>query len=211
MPDNTVDQRVRSRHGLFASLVSHSYALNTIASIKHFMPASRDKQRWKILKEQTNFRYSLLDEGKRQHFNPENGDVDEVVLAHQLKAGYIELTLYDDALSKFRSLADEYGFIPVVTYIPSAFAVYWPDVQFEDKELADLMPWFNEVQQDHLEMMSNELGLVYLDLTPALRKHAKQYGLEQLLYYPINRHFSTLGHEVTARIVTEAIKKSGFN
>jgi len=186
-------------------LVQHSYAANVLAGFKHYLPAKKQKRERQAIKDATNFRYTLTQGDKTLAFNPENGDLDEVLFAYQLRQGKIGLDLFERALLNIKSLAEQQGFTALVTYLPSAFAVYWPDVRFEDTELTELMPWFNEQQQHYLANRTRELGLPFVDLTPALRDAAAQYGLDQPLYFPVNRHFTPTGHQVIAEALAETV------
>lgn len=192
-------------------LAENSYTLNLMASLKHYMPAKKRKRERQAIKDSTNFRYTLGRGDETLAFNPENGDVDEVLFAYQLREGKISLDLFDRALVNLKSLAEERGFKVLITYLPSAFAVYWPDVRFEDARLTELMPWFNEQQQKYIAHKAQELGFSFVDLTPALRDAAGQYGLNEPLYFPINRHFSPAGHlviaDALAPTVTELLRK----
>ena len=148
------------------------------------------------------FRYELrFDDGTTVPFNVQNADTGEVAHARSLREGDVALAAFDEALEKFVALAREHGFRPVVSYAPSAYTAYADFVAFGDDALTELMPWFSRVQRDHLRRRGEELGYVFLDLTPALQSAAQRLQGEELLYYPANVHYTPSGH----RIVGDAL------
>jgi hypothetical protein len=155
--------------------------------------------------EQPDFRYSLdLPEGSVP-FNVQNADQSEVRYARMLQSGKVSLDAFDDALDEFALLARENGFRGIVSYAPSAQTAYAPFVHYEDPSLADLMPWFSAEQRRHLAARSAELGLTFVDLTPAFQQAARERGGRQLLYHPVHVHYTPAGHEVAARALAPVI------
>ncbi len=151
------------------------------------------------------FRYRAEFDDGPVPLNVENGDLDEVRYARRLRAGEIELSAYDGALARYAELAREHGFLPVVSYAPSAYSAYAEFVVFEDPELSELMPWFCERQCEHLRRVAEGLGLLFVDLTPAMRAAARELGGKELLYHPISVHYASAGEGVAASAVADAL------
>jgi hypothetical protein len=188
---------------LDSSVVGRSYALNlAVASAIEVYVAMKDLSGAQA---ETNFRYAFKISNDRVAFNLENTDLDEVEHARALRAGKISLAVLDDGLRRFVALAKQHGFEPVVLYTPSAYTAYGDYVEFEDPELGQLMPWFSRAQRDFLRLKSEALGYRFVDLTPALRQAAREYGAQTLLYFPTNVHLSQLGNEVVARALADVL------
>jgi hypothetical protein len=151
------------------------------------------------------FRYQAVFPDGSVELNVENGDRDEVRNARRLRAGESSLELYDQALETFAALAREHGFLPILSYAPSAFSAYAEFVEFLDPGIAELMLWFCDSQREHLRRKSEELGLVFVDLTPALRRAARELQAAELLYRPISVHPSRAGYETVAKTVAEVL------
>jgi hypothetical protein len=156
--------------------------------------------------ETVEFRYDFhFDDGTRMPFNVENSDQSEVRYARKLRDGLVSLDSLDGALERYAALAREHGFTPVLSYTPSAYTAYAPFVRFQDPELAELMPWFHAEQRRYLKERSRELGLVFVDLTPALQDAARERQTSDMLYDPANVHCTTSGHRVQAQALARAI------
>jgi hypothetical protein len=156
--------------------------------------------------EQVNFRYELrFADGATVPFNVQNADQSEVRYAGQLQRGEVRLSAYDQALERFAALGREHDFRPVVSYAPSAYTAYADFVAFEDDALRTLMPWFSGVQCDYLRQKADELGIVFIDLTPALQEAARRLQEKDLLYYPANVHYTPSGHRVVGDALAAAI------
>ncbi|MFK8182719.1 MAG: hypothetical protein AB8B99_05040 [Phormidesmis sp.] len=154
-----------------------------------------------------NFRYTLNFESGALPFNLENGDLDEVVHAKLLTDGKVDLSIFADALTQFVQLSESEGFIPILTYTPSAYTVYADVVDFEQSILNDIMPDYSQQQRDFFAAKSNELGIAFLDFTPGLRAASKDYTTpEKILYYQTNRHFTKFGHAVVADLLVDTIE-----
>jgi len=157
--------------------------------------------------EKVNFHYTLHFPDKTVAFNLHNADESEVRYARKLKEGDVELSVFDDALTHFVALANENGFVPVVSYTPSAYTAYAEFVKFEDESLADLMPWFSRTQRNYLSEKAAKTGYLFVDLTPALQSAAAELQDEALLYYPINVHYTPDGHRVVGETLAHVIAK----
>lgn len=185
-------------------LMRSSYVVNVLWALKEreFPKLAR-----RLRDKQIDYHYTLLQDGGEVPFNVENADLDEVRYARMLRDGKIEMELSDDALENFKQLSQEHGFVPLVTFIPSAFSGYWPNVHFSDPELQELMPWFSEQHHQYLLRKTEELGLHYLDLTPTLRASATERGPDVLTYFPFNRHLTPVGHQVVAARMAQEVER----
>jgi len=154
-----------------------------------------------------NFRYSLKFPDGAVAMNVGNHDKDEVRTARDLRAGVIRLDAFDGALATFAALARSYGFRPIVSYVPSAYTAYAEFVAFEDPALQELMPWFHVAQRDYLTVKARELGVEFLDLTPAMQARARELLGKELLYYPINVHCTPAGYRLTAETVAARLRQ----
>lgn len=151
-----------------------------------------------------NFRYTVRANDLTVQFNPENSDLDEVTYAKRLRAGEVGLELFQDALENFVTLAGEHGFIPVVTYTPSAYTAYADSVEFKEPAVEDIMQWFSARQREYFKTESRELGYTFIDFTPALAAASDTAG--GLLYFPTNLHLTALGHRVVAEALAGEIR-----
>lgn len=147
-----------------------------------------------------NFRYRFIFDANTIPFNLENADSDEVFYARQLAANRVSPSVFSDALREFVDLSKTYQFMPLLTYTPSAYTAYQAAVEFEQPALAEIMSNYSQKQRAFLAEQAKQLGLDFVDFTPALQA-AAQYNTtpENLLYYPTNRHLTRYGHAVVAK------------
>ena len=131
--------------------------------------------------------------GKSVDFNLQNADESEVRSALGLKNGDTDFSAFEGALSGFVALAREHGFMPIVAYSPSAYTAYADFVEFEDPSLGELMPWFSRTQREFLRSKARELGYRFVDLTPAMQAAANDLQEKELIYHPVNVHFTDKG------------------
>ena len=158
------------------------------------------------IRERVNFHYELrFSDGTIVPFNVQNADRAEVRYARWLRRGEVQLSAFDEALARFVALGREHDFQPVVSYAPSAYTAYADFVAFEDDSLTTLMPWFSGTQRDYLRQKSEELGITFVDLTPALQEAARRLQDQELLYYPANVHYTPSGHRVVGDALAAAI------
>lgn len=158
------------------------------------------------LPKDVDFRYELrFADGAVVPFNIQNADQSEVRYAGRLQRGEVQLSAFDEALERFVALGREHHFEPVVSYSPSAYTAYAEFVAFEDGALSKLMPWFSGRQRDYLRQKTAELGIAFIDLTPALQSAAHRLQDKELLYYPANVHYSPAGHRVVGEALGRAI------
>jgi len=158
------------------------------------------------MRERVNFRYELrFPDNAVVPFNIQNADHAEVRYARRLRHGEVQLSAFDDALERFAALGRDHDFRPVVSYAPSAYTAYADFVAFEDDALTELMPWFSGTQRAYLRQKAEELGITFIDLTPALHAAARRLQEEELLYYPANVHYTPAGHRVVGDALAPAI------
>jgi len=62
---------------------------------------------------------------------------------------------------------------------------------------------FNEKQLAYVSALTAELGLTFVDLTPALRAAAAELKDRDLLYIPENLHLLAAGHRVIAQALAK--------
>lgn len=156
------------------------------------------------------FRYDLrFDGGVRVPFNVDNDDASEVRSARMLRKGGISLAAVDLALERFAALSREHGFTPILTYSPSAYSTYADFVEFRDPALAALMPWFHAEQLAHLAGKAREQGIVFADLTPPLQRAARARQQRDLLYDPLNVHYTASANGVVAEALARLIADPG--
>lgn len=137
--------------------------------------------------------------------NGQNNDRDEVRTARDVADGTLALDLFDLALDRFAALARTNDFLPVVAYAPAAYTAYAELVRFRDPSVAAPLAAFSARQRAHLATASAARGLTFVDLTPALQSAARERGGE-LLYYPLNVHYTPAGQRVVADTLAAAIR-----
>jgi lysophospholipase L1-like esterase len=67
------------------------------------------------------------------------------------------------------------------------------------------MPWFSQTQRAYLRQKAEDLGLTFIDLTPALQTAARRLRDRELLYYPANVHYTPSGHRVVGDALAAAV------
>jgi hypothetical protein len=198
------DPRTRVRRAFGSSwLGRHSYAANLLVGGALALANEIDEpdsvaKRAGIRKNSIDFRYRLDFGASSVAMNPENTDRDEVEHAMLVQRGIVSFDLFEPALERYAALALEHGFVPVVSYTPSAHTTYADFVRFEEPSLAPLLREFSEDQRGWLAQRCRTLGLRFVDLTPALRAAARSGRERELLYFPSNLHLSQAGHRVVA-------------
>lgn len=145
------------------------------------------------------FRFSLNYGSSPVLMNPQNDQRDEVRTARSARDGDVAFSAFDEALQNYSKLARENGFNAVLSYAPAAHVAYESVVSFEDPALKDLMLGYSREQRAYFAAKSRELGITFIDLTPALRAEIEKQNGERLLYNPSNIHFTVLGHQIVAR------------
>lgn len=193
------------------SVVKNSYALNFILATAD---KAYDSVKIAVLRvtggdapEKVDFRYHLNFSDHTVAFNTQNADESEVREAHKLARGKINFSPFDDALKNFATLARQYEFVPVVAYSPSAYTGYADFVKFDDPSLNDAMPRFSHNQRAYLAGKAKQLGLTFVDLTPAMQAAGHRLEASKLLYDPTTVHYTIEGNRVAAKALARAISQ----
>jgi lysophospholipase L1-like esterase len=160
-------------------------------------------------KEAIDFRYRVGTDERSVLFNRDQMDRDEVLCSRRLRAGEVDLSVFDEALRTFVLLGREHGFAPIVAYTPTAHAAHRGRIIFNDPSLADDLDWSSQEQRRYFAAKSAELGYHYVDLTPHLKAAMTDFEPEHLLYYPTTLHYSPSGHEVVARALADLLARIG--
>jgi hypothetical protein len=148
------------------------------------------------------FRYSVVVDEKRVPMNVQNSDIDEVRNARRMIEGKITPDLLAEPISNLGKLAVERGFSPIVTYIPSAYTAYQRSVQFSDPGTGEAVQRASEAQRNWLSRHASNLGVTYIDFTPAFQDAAANGGLT---HFPATIHLTPRGHRVVAEGVAALI------
>jgi hypothetical protein len=184
----------------------HSYAFNFLFALGERVGDLR-----KRFEEERgiDFQYDLAFANRRVAMNPANQDAIEVVNGRRLTTGEASLNVFDEALRRFVDLSKEHGFTAIVVYSPSAHTAYSDFVTFHDPSVAEPVRALSELQRTYFGDKSRELGFVFLDLTPHLRKAAEKHQ-EDLLYFPTTLHYTALAHDVVARVLADLLDDLGL-
>lgn len=157
------------------------------------------------------FRYDLVFGETVIPFNRNNEDRDEVrhaqMVQNRTPAGELQFSqVVEEPLAMFVELSRQHNFTPIVTYTPSAYTAYAANVKFADPSLSEIMPAFSRYQRDFLKKEGQKLDYVFIDLTPALQEATQPTNL---LYFPVNRHFTPAGHKVIAEALSQYFESAG--
>jgi len=191
----TKPKKKKERRG--GGIFAHSYALAflkggielTVKSIREGMGP--------------NFRYTVMVQNKKTEININNGDVDELKLAHGMRENKVSPSLYEDSVAQFAAMSRQMGFIPLVVLVPAVYTVYVDTIEYEDKKIAPIMRNYSDVQRKWLADNSARLGVQFFDATDALRVSAKT---RPLLFFPSNVHLTPEGHKALAEAVAPAVR-----
>lgn len=181
---------------LFSRLLDSSYSLN-------FISAAVEATDKRFFRDTVNFHYQVRVGDDNVPMNVTNSDRDEVKNAHRLSQGEVDLDVWKEALVEFLKLARTHQFIPVVTYIPSAYTAYSESVVFEDSDVGQDVAFLSSMQRKHLAALAAELDFFYFDLTPDLQK-AVLSGT--LAYFPGNVHLTERGHGLIAEALVPQLE-----
>lgn len=160
--------------------------------------------------DQINFVYKVKLSDKTMTLNRKNADADEVLMARLLRNEALDpgvLQSIEEALRTFVGLSQTHGFVPVVSYSPSAHTAYADSIIYEDDSLYELMSWFSNEQRTFFKEKGVELGYKFIDLTPALQAAARDNGSEDLLYSRADLHFTPRGHRVAAEAMSQVLQE----
>ncbi|HYC01055.1 MAG TPA: hypothetical protein VEC57_18110 [Candidatus Limnocylindrales bacterium] len=182
----------------------HSLAIN-------FLAASAWRMAIKSSKREIDFRYhARLADGTILELNSRNGDRDEVTFAKALAEGRITPDLFDEGLERLRAMGREHRFQPVLVYLPSAYTAYASVARFEDPSIERLMRQYSERLRAYFATRSRELGLPYLDTTPALSAAAARATAADPVFFPANVHLTAGGHAVVAEAIAGFLREQGL-
>ncbi len=188
-------------HANNSFLGRHSYAYNLLAATAWRLAASADKN-------EIDFGYQVtFSDGSSVEMNSNNADRDEVEFAQRLEDGRLDVTLFDPALAEFRDLAEQWGFVPILLYTPSAYSVYAGMTTFDDPNIERTMRNYSNSLRRYFAAKAQELGFLYLDLTPQLAAAARASGADDLLYFRTNVHFTQSGHQTVATQLAELVRE----
>jgi hypothetical protein len=178
----------------------HSYAYNLLTAALWQLAASADKK-------EIDFHYQVrFSDGSSLGMNSQNADRDEVEFAQRLEDGRLEVTMFDAGLAEFRRLADQWGFVPILLYTPSAYTAYEGMTTFDDPGIERTMRNYSKTLRRYFAAKAGELGFRYLDLTPHLAAAAQASNADDLLYFRTNVHFTQSGHQLVAAQLAELIR-----
>lgn len=155
------------------------------------------------------FRYFINQNGKEIPFNQFNTDTDEIDIANKLENGTISLNVFNDGLQKFKDLSKKHNFLPLIVYIPSAYATY-SSVRFNSPEIKSLIIDYENNVKLFFIKKTKDLDLSFIDTTENL----KTYNLSNssLAYLPANLHLSPIGHHTIAKQISRFLSsESRFN
>jgi len=151
------------------------------------------------------YRYTARSQGALIPLNESNRDRGEARLAQNLKDGKISLESWAAPLAAFKELAASHNFIGIVSYTPSMHTAYTNTAVFEAPAAAEAVRTMSRMQRDWLARKSAELGLTFIDLTPALQKAARE---GPLTHFPVNVHLTPYGHRVSATEWASVVAKA---
>jgi lysophospholipase L1-like esterase len=187
-------------YGMRGSAVGrYSYAYNLVAAA--IWRGARSAGKGKI-----DFRYEIhFPSGEVVPFNRDNVDRDEVSHAKTLMQGKPGLEVFTPALQQLVELSRKNGFIPIVTYTPSAYTAYDTFVRFADAEITSIMRSYSNRQRRYFAEQARDLDYYFLDLTPAFQRAAASPD-QGLLYFATNVHLTQRGHRVVASELAPLIR-----
>ncbi len=158
-----------------------------------------------IDKDSLDFRYVLHLEDGDVPFNVDNADRDELRLALVMDQGLIDLEMFDEAFETFARLAQEEGFLPLITYSPSAYTAYADYVEFADPSVGPVLVRYSARLRAYFRDVADRFGVRFFDLTPDLQAAIDAQGSaqgERLLYGAHGVHYAVEGHRVVAQALT---------
>lgn len=182
-----------------SALWRHSRCWNLIMGSWTYVRDNRHRNRTEGT---VDYQYQVGSAASGITFNEQQSDRDEVVYARRQQAGNVGFEGFDLPLRTLRDLALHHGFIPVVTYTPTAATVYAP-VLFEDPANRAVLAAFSRDQRQYIHDRAGEMGILMIDLTAALSQTAALAApsLDNLLYYPNSLHLTPRGHELVATLL----------
>jgi len=125
------------------------------------------------------------------------GQSDGLVLGQELDAlGQRAFAIYDERFRYFAAQCQAARAKLFLIFVPA-----YPEVYVERPPSAG---------RKHMQALAQELGLGYLDLTPALRRASLEEGLGALHLAPLDFHLNPSGQRVVARELAQALEDQGF-
>ena len=67
------------------------------------------------------------------------------------------------------------------------------------------MPWFSQAQRQFLSETADKLGYTFVDLAPAMQAAGHALREKEMLYHPINVHFTMKGNRIVAETLAGVI------
>ena len=67
------------------------------------------------------------------------------------------------------------------------------------------MPWFSQMQREFFRDAADRIGFRFVDLTSAMQVAGRELRDRELLYFPVNLHFTKKGHRVYAQALANAL------
>jgi hypothetical protein len=128
-------------------------------------------------------------------YKPEKRSMDELTKSPEIKK-------LREILSKFKEVSEENGVIPAVVFIPSPTHIFLPYATPPDKYKEDLENMSNTGKA--VEQTAKDVGIKWLDLTPAFERETKQ---GRLLFYTTDTHWNSDGRELAAKELSRFISE----
>lgn len=194
----------RAKRNEIEDTLSYSYALSLAYASGRWL--FDEEITWLLDSDRgINYRYTARSQDKLIPLNVSNRGRGQVKMAKRLKDGKVSLELWAPPLVAFKELAASQGFIGIVSYTPTMHTAYADTAVFEDPTSGELVRAMSQTQRDWLSKKSAELGLTYIDLTPAFQKAANE---GPLTHFPVNVHLTPYGHRVSATEWAVAVAKA---
>ena len=113
-------------------------------------------------------------------------------------------------LSQFKRLALKENIYPVLVFIPTGAHVYAPlatDNSGADwkKMSARVLPNLDNVEAA-VQTLARERDLAFIDLLPLFQEKARK---GELLYYPFDSHWNSMGREAAAETIAKRLREMG--
>ncbi|MGI9305291.1 MAG: hypothetical protein ACR2RB_21690 [Gammaproteobacteria bacterium] len=185
-------QKIRNSY-----VFQHSIVLNLLFAI------AKTAYAWSAGERDVSYHYAIRTDDGQIPFNIENTDLNEVTYAQALQHGEIAVDSLGPPLLRFREIAENVGFTPVVMYSPSAHTVYSRHVIFDDPEVGKAVVAHSLEIRQFLKQFTAQHGLIFLDLTQPLQAAAEPVSVHRLHYFPYNLHYTQFGHRAVGELVAD--------
>jgi hypothetical protein len=182
-----------------------AFSINRTSYALNFLKAAARVGSDRLFGSDIDFRYTVDLAGQRVAMNAANHVTDEVEFARLWRKGDVGFELWRDALDQLTTLAKVYGFVPIVVYMPSAYAAYALEtdgVEFADPEVGDTVLAFSEAARTWWvgATRSSEVAMVDLSAIAAAGESEKDTSP---VYFPANAHLTATGHRAVATRLAE--------